>query len=147
MAKIDEIIKRLEKLKRLKIKAGILKVATYPDTGMSVAQVAIWQEFGTSTIPPRPFMLNTVREKRKFWLDGFGKLMQAYLEGRITLDVIGDKMGVAMKTGILETIDSNVPPPNSRKTLARKIKRGTANPTTLVDSGTLRDSISYEYET
>ena len=50
MAKIDDLIKRIKALDGYQIKAGILKGATYPDTGQSVAQVAIWQEYGVPSL-------------------------------------------------------------------------------------------------
>ena len=57
------------------LRGGILEGATYsgePGTGekagQSVATVAFWQEYGTRTnTPPRPFMRNTVAEKKERW--------------------------------------------------------------------------------
>ena len=62
-----------------------------------------------------------------------------------------------MQAGILETIDSNMPPPNNSSTYKRKLERkkdknGVMPPqaykgiTTLVDSNVMLESISYEVE-
>lgn len=141
---IKEIISRVKRLKNLKVKAGVLG-ATYVDTGQSVADVAMWNEYGTSTSPARPFLRTTLVNNSDEWADGFRKMSLAFIQGKGDLETIADKMGVAMQTGILETIDSNMPPPNSVATVRQKVERG-MTPRTLIDSGVMRDSISYDYD-
>jgi len=152
---INDIVSRIKKLKGLKVRAGVLG-ATYVD-GKSVAEVAMYNEYGTSTSPARPFLRTTLVNKADEWAEGLRKMGVAYLEGRADLETVADKMGVAMQTGILETIDSNMPPPNAESTYKRKlarlkdsngesIKGGADTIRTLVDSGVMRDSISYDYD-
>ncbi|QEO17850.1 HK97-gp10 family putative phage morphogenesis protein [Acetobacter vaccinii] len=57
------------------LRSGFLEDATYPD-GTPVAQVAFWDEFGTKTAPPRPFMRNAIAHNKGEW----GKLMEAALK-------------------------------------------------------------------
>lgn len=152
---IKEVISRVKKLGNLKVRAGVLG-ATYTD-GKSVAEIARYNEYGTSTSPARPFLRTTLVNKADEWAEGLRKMGVAYIEGRADLETVADKMGVAMQTGILETIDSNMPPPNAESTYQRKLARltdGKGNPIeggsgtirTLVDSGVMRDSISYDYD-
>lgn len=55
---------------------GVFEDATYPD-GTSVAQVAAWNEFGTPTAPPRPFMRTTINEHQDEWGADLGKILHA----------------------------------------------------------------------
>jgi hypothetical protein len=44
------------------LRVGFLENAKYPD-GTPVAAVAAWQNYGTGSIPPRPFFSNMVAQK------------------------------------------------------------------------------------
>lgn len=73
------------------VKAGILENATYPAdmltdaktgkqypdprAGMHVATIAAALEYGTSKIPARPFMQNTVANHSKEWVDALVTLL------------------------------------------------------------------------
>ena len=56
----------LKELDGKQARAGWFENAKY-ENGVSVAQVAMWQEFGTGKIPPRPFMRVAVAENTKKW--------------------------------------------------------------------------------
>lgn len=49
------------------VNVGFLAGATYPETGQSVAQVAFWDEFGTTTSPPRPFFRPMIARESSGW--------------------------------------------------------------------------------
>ena len=49
------------------LKVGFLEGAAYPDTGISIALVAASNNYGTKTIPARPFFTNMVKEKSPGW--------------------------------------------------------------------------------
>ena len=52
-----------------KVRVGIIEQANYEGSdGESVAQVAFWNEYGTATIPPRPFFRNTIAQHKDEWL-------------------------------------------------------------------------------
>lgn len=158
---IEDVIKRIRDAKRIRIKAGVLGGAKYLD-GKSVADVAAYQEYGTSTIPARPFLRTTLANNSDDWAAGMGKMLGQYLAGKRDLDDVCNRMGAAMQDGILETIDSDMPPPNSEATRKRKLERlydpegegtreqqiaaGAHTITTLKDSGLMRDSVSYDYD-
>ncbi|QLB23324.1 HK97-gp10 family putative phage morphogenesis protein [Phocoenobacter skyensis] len=60
MNKLKQIERQMRNLSKVKIKVGILPESGEYSSGISVAQVAIFNEFGTSKAPPRPFMRQTL---------------------------------------------------------------------------------------
>lgn len=180
---IENVIAKIRSIHGAKVKAGVLKTATHYDDGKSVAQVATWNEYGTAIpvtdkmrgwfrhqgvnlkksttriiIPPRPFMRNTVRDRQAEWLERASvNLRECLVSERPVQDALNN-VGELMKANITETIDSNMPPPNSGFTLApkearvvdkhgRPIKGKSGTKQTLIDSGMLVKAISYEVET
>ncbi|GAN86346.1 HK97-gp10 family putative phage morphogenesis protein [Komagataeibacter intermedius] len=60
------------------VRVGYLEGAKYDDEKHTpVAQVAAWDEFGTPTAPPRPFMRDTIAKHSDQWGDGLGKALKA----------------------------------------------------------------------
>ena len=110
MAKIDDLIKRIKALDGYQIKAGILKGATYPDTGQSVAQVAFWQEYGVPSrgIPPRSFIRSTEAAKLPEW---------RALRGDITKENLTTIVGGQMAADIKAAIKAGIDPPLSPVTV------------------------------
>lgn len=119
MAKIDDLIKRIKALDGYQIKAGILKGATYPDTGQSVAQVAIWQEYGVPSrgIPPRSFVRSTEAAKLPEWRALRDKYLAFYLRGDITKENLTTIVGGQMAADIKAAIKAGIDPPLSPVTV------------------------------
>ena len=90
-------------------------------------------------IPPRPFLRNTIKDNEKKWAKFVSNNFDADQDGGMTLKMIAGQLGEIMKKDIVESIDSNTPPPNSQFTIAHKGSSGT-----LRDTGYLRDSIKGE---
>ncbi|WP_010508406.1 hypothetical protein [Komagataeibacter europaeus] len=90
----DKMKAALEKLSQkvrsgATLQAGYLEGATYPD-GTPVAQVAAWDEFGTKTAAPRPFMRNTVAAHSGQWGAALGAaLKQTDYDAKKSLNVVG----------------------------------------------------------
>lgn len=98
------------------VKAGVLAGATYPAdmikdartgksypdprAGMPVASIAAALEYGHGQNHPRPFMQQTVAQRRKEWTEGVVKLAQA---GHSPQQVVG-VIGQVMKEDIMKTI-------------------------------------------
>lgn len=117
------------------LRVGVLEASTYPD-GTSVATAAFYNEFGTSNIPPRPFMRNTIAEKSPTWGDALAQCYKAADgDGAAALALMGE----GIKGQIVETITKFDAPPNAPSTVAQK---GFNKP--LVDTGQLIRSIDYE---
>lgn len=119
MANIDDLIKKARALDGFTIKAGILKGATYPDTGQSVVQVAYWQEYGVPSrgIPPRPFIKSTEAAKLPEWRVLRDKHLARYIKGEITLENVRTIVGGQMAADIKATIKEGVEPPLSPVTV------------------------------
>jgi len=98
------------------VKAGVLAGATYPaDTirdartgreypdpraGMPVASIAAALEYGVGQNHPRPFMQQTVAQRRKEWTEGVVKLVES---GQSPAQAVG-VIGQVMKEDIMKTI-------------------------------------------
>lgn len=120
-----------------KVRVGIIEQANYEGSdGESVAQVAFWNEYGTATIPPRPFFRNTIAEHKDEWPKQAAEMLEANGGGvRQTLELMGE----GVKGQIVETIQAFREPPNATATVKKK---GFDKP--LIDTGTLWRSIDYE---
>lgn len=136
-----EIKKVLKKLKGVIIKAGVQVDAGYnKSSGKPVAVVdyAIANEFGTDTIPARPFIGSTFDEQQDKWKGKVYDSFIAILEDPKSIRPNLDKIGFMMAGDIIEKIDTNIPPPNSKETIRRK-----KSSKTLIDTGKLKGSIKH----
>ena len=116
------------------VRVGVLEDATYPD-GTSVAQVAFWNEYGTSKSPPRPFFRAVVSSQKKNWVLSVKNLMAMHNDPQKVMGLIGEHM----KGQIVHSILSWTSPPNAPYTVKMK---GFNKP--LVWTGQLSRSINYE---
>ncbi len=115
---------------------------SYPD-GTPVAEVAIYNEFGTENAPERSFMRSTMKEtqqRRKEWTR---QALQKVIQGKIGETKALEMIGMRMQVAVQNKIKSNVPPPNAPSTRASKDRRGVAQ-RTLIDSGLMLRSITYK---
>ena len=121
------------------IKAGVLKGAgSYK--GVSIAQVAKWNEYGTDNgrIPSRPFIAIATDESRGWQSEVKTEIgsITSSADANRALKTIGKKM----KEDIKKIIgDRSKLRPNAPSTIARK---GFDAP--LLDTGKLEESINYE---
>lgn len=137
---LDKIIKQFKSLKKKQVQAGILKDAGTGEDGVYIADYACHNEYGTSTIPARPFMSTTFDEKHEEWNKSLNNIVQDVLDGKdIDVDKSMSLVGVRMVDAIKEKITSNVPPPLAPSTIARK-----KSSKTLIDSGNMLSSINFE---
>lgn len=128
------------------VEAGIIGGATDED-GVSVAEYAAYNEYGTSRIPKRPFLRTTMDKNR----DKYKRLLQGALKG-LASSGASEPVGMAltavgreMETDVIEQIKSNMPPPNAPETRARKEARpGGGYAGTLFDTGTMLGSVSFQ---
>ncbi|MCH5201910.1 MAG: hypothetical protein J1F17_01760 [Oscillospiraceae bacterium] len=165
---IEELCDKLKKdLKSVKgARAGIIKDMSYPDEeielpngktikkkGAKVRDVALWNEYGTESIPPRPFLRKTLK-KQENWVKFVKENFDSNQDGTMTLNRIAREVGLIMQTDIKDSIDSNIQPANSPITINGgwmtkngkrfyvKGKKGSTK--TLTDTRTLFNSVHYE---
>jgi len=110
---------------------------------LSVIAVAVFNEFGTETIPERPFIRTTARKKRKevqqFEKQLIGMVLRS--KGSFGMKRVLNGIGLKFQTLIQKGFREEAWKPNSPKTVSRK---GSSQP--LIDTGQLRQSISYKVE-
>lgn len=139
MKGITNLAKRLQNLARTEVKVGVFDNAKYPD-GVSVAQVAAYNEYGTRFHPERPFMAETFADSG----------VRAKIVAIIKQAVISAMKGKGASRRILETLGryaadqvkmtiQSYPGSNSPSTIARK---GFDRP--LYESGLMLESMTFK---
>lgn len=136
----------------------------------TLVEYATYNEFGTATIPERSFLRSTVFEKQ----NDLKKLSEFFLKKFTKKEYqVGDALkyiGLFLETAIKKKIGSNLPPPNAVSTMLHKLRKGLTKkggqdkmdayknnfghldalpkssgmPKTLIDTGRLRQSISFQ---
>lgn len=94
----------------------------------------------TINIPARPFMRQTLKEKKKAWAESLARALKEGVSAEDALNIVGRQMEDDIRAKIL----SNMAPANAPSTVARKNKEEAGRVGTLVDTGALAQSISYE---
>lgn len=118
------------------LKVGFFASAKYPN-GEAVSDVAAYNEFGTSKIPPRPFMRNAKSENDAKWVESLAK----NIEASKSADLAFGRLGELVRNDIITSINKTTTPPNSAQTIERK---KSSHP--LIDTGFLKSSVTYEID-
>lgn len=144
---LRKIKKRFEKCDAV-VEVGVFPGSTNQETGMSVVEYAIYNEFGTSgthETPARAFMRYTFDSRRAEWYRLLHKLMQSnQYDARAALMLVAE---VAVKDiqQTISTAGDGSFEPNSPETVARKAAKGKRYPDQpLIDTGSLQEAIRYE---
>lgn len=141
----DQIKKNLLKSNTQELQIGFFPEAKYgPDNdNLQVAQIAQFNEEGTETNPPRPFMrVGFLAPIRKGIYDSyFAESIERIAEGKSSFIQEYVKLGPMFVNDLKEVIEKWDTPPNSPRTIERK---GFDNP--LIDSGLMHDSVDFKVE-
>lgn len=148
---LKNIKKLLKELNKATLKVGVLSDAgTNPETGEYIADYARANEYGAITkdgvvIPKRSYIASTADEQKENWSESMSKAFDAIIkdEGK-NLDYHLSRVGEQIRNDIVLKISSNIAPENAYSTVMRKTKGKGGKTTTLIDTGTLRQSIKYE---
>ena len=108
-AKLEKVLYTMAaKLKSAKVvKVGFLEGAAYP-SGIPVAAVAAFQDFGTRRIPPRPFFRNMISTKSPGWPKAIATTLKSTgYDAKKTLELVGEGVVGQLKQSI---VDTNSPP-------------------------------------
>lgn len=145
-ATVTDTDKGLRKLfKRLagtrgKVAIGVLgNVAGKAHGATTLYDVAAANEFGTSRIPARSFLRDTLDLNEAKVRAFCSKQAALVLKGTITNEIALEKVGLFVQGLIQSRIAAGIAPANEPATIKAK---GSSKP--LIDSGQLRGSISYE---
>ena len=111
--------------------------------GTSIVDYAMYNEFGTSRIPARPFMAET-HSKYAAETEKFTKyLVGQMIDGKMTDDHLLKTIGEKYQSRVQETIRDakSWAAPNAESTVKQK---GSSSP--LIDTGRMIGSVRYEVE-
>ena len=122
------------------VKVGILENATNVHTGAGIAEYAYWNEFGTKNIPARPFFRNAISDNSDTWAKSIkNQLKSMGITDKNVVEKALKRTGQLMRSDIQQSISKGGFKPLKQATIKRK---GKATP--LVDTGDMRNAISYE---
>lgn len=136
----QEIKAQFPKIDKAVVKTGIQSDAG-ENEGVSIAEYAAFNEFGTRIIPERPFMRKTFDDNLANYNKLIERLFKGMLGGKLDAKMAFKILGQQTEDDMKNTILTGNFTPNSAYTIAKK---GSSRP--LIDTGTMRNSIRYEVE-
>lgn len=128
---------------KLSLVAGVLKGSTNGEEGSKtpVAQYAYYNEYGTQTMPARPFMRTAVKAYGDEWIEAIAGYMQAGCSPKEALQNCKN----LVRGDIINSIRNGSYKSLAPSTVRQKKRKGTAEPSTpLIDTGALIRSINSE---
>lgn len=128
--------RELQKLAELEVQVGFQGDEAYED-GTSLAEVAAYNEFGTSDMPERPFMRQSF-ENHEAELQAACDLVNQTLASGGTTEAALNKLGVTVRGLVQEEIVGGGFAPNAESTIRKK---GSEQP--LIDTGFMRQSVDF----
>lgn len=131
--KMEKVLAQIQKRagKGSFVKVGYLEGSVYP-TGISVAQVAFWDEFGTKISPPRPTFRPMIANGTPRWGKELGTVLKTKgYDATASLDVMGLRMAEELTESVVNT---QVAPLSEVTLVLRKMKdEGAVLPLTFAD--------------
>jgi hypothetical protein len=109
------------------------------DDGVALVDVATWNEFGTETIPARPWLRTALDTNRKRWTKAASKAVKEVIDGG-TGEAGLRLLGVVMVGDAKESLLDGAWTPNAPATIEKKTIGGKRGDQPLVDTGRLVQS-------
>jgi hypothetical protein len=135
-AKMEAYLAKIADRMTGELAVGFLEGATYPDdAGTPVAQVAFWNEYGTSRSPARPFFRTMIAKEADGWVEVLARAAKHY---QYDSQKVMGAMGEVIKGQLQQSITGWSAPPNAPYTVSKK---GFNKP--LIDTGHMLNSIDY----
>ena len=125
----EKFFRQIDELQDKEVFVGFQAGKVADDRGVDMAQIAMWNELGTSTAPSRPFLRKSVDENAQQL-----KSITAGGTAEQSLKQIG-VFGVGL---VQEKIESGSYEPNAPSTIRRK-----KSDKPLIDTGKMRQSVKY----
>lgn len=122
----------------------------YPESNVTVGQVAAWMEFGTATAPSRSFLRTPVDQADGLINKLRDRMLEAIITEQISIAQALETLGFFVSNRMKNAIYRGISPPLAEATVENKrrdrpIKGVSPTPTTpLMDTGLLVSKISYE---
>lgn len=122
-----------------RVRGGGRVEAGFPDSvPADVRQRATFNEFGTSTIPERPFMRTTVADKGQEWPRALAQDLKNVVDDKMTKRQALERQGERTVRDIKATIRGGGFEPNAPSTVKQK---GSSRP--LIETGEMVSSIDF----
>ena len=147
-SRVDELLQILDTLARAKIEIGIIGEERHSDkSDITVLAIARIHEFGATVtdkngrnmnIPQRPFIRGTVDNRQPDINEQVEKILVQILERDIPVMTGLEALGLMLEGITKDYLTDSKIPDLKAETIRRK---GSSNP--LIDTGKLRDSITY----
>lgn len=149
MSNLVDIMNELDYMALHMVEVGILGIdgdlkGDNPKT--TILEYAVYNEFGTKHIPPRPFMRNAIESNSQAISNYIEARVNDILKGQITGRKALMRIGEYIRGLIIQSIATatNWAEPLSPKTLKAKLKEGSNNDKTLIEDRFLIKSIRYQ---
>jgi len=130
--------KELEQLAKMEVQVGFQTDSGSYENGATLAEVAAYNELGTSSTPARPFMRKSFENHEKELQNACDQVNKTLAKGGTTQQAL-DELGAFVKGLVQEEIVSGDFAPNADSTIAKK---GSDKP--LIDTGFMRQSVNYQ---
>lgn len=132
-------VKSIRKMGDPEVTVGIHEAEGGAQNGSAtILDIAVWNEFGTSRIPPRSFIRAWFDENKSEVESMWKSAMRAVAKGKLSKQNALDQFGLYCVGQIQARMAAGVPPPNADSTVRRK---GSSTP--LIDTGQLRSSVTH----
>lgn len=138
----QKIYHNMKKLKNTEIVVGILGAEARLTDGKSdatLADIAVYNHFGTKHIPARPFLQNAVDQNQAEILKRLKGSLKLISEGQVSPETQLNRIGAYLVGLVQREITDLRTPPNAPATIRKK---KSDNP--LIDTGRLRQSVTFE---
>lgn len=147
---IEKIAKEMDYLATHRVEIGILAVDKNKkgkDSKVTILEYAIYNEYGTKHIPPRPFVQHAIDSNREAIKNLIRNAVQDVINGRATGRVALMQAGETIRGMVIQSLASagTWATPNKPSTLKQKMRNGQSNnDKTLIDSRFLIKSIRWQ---
>jgi phage gpG-like protein len=150
-SKFSELKARLDRMGGAVVKVGVLSGAGEAADGTPLVEIAAVHEFGNraGTIPQRSFIRATFKRTRAERQKMIARILKKITEGKLDetqgLGLLGQwAVGKVKQTIVKRLTEGDQPQELKPATIAaRKRKDGVTSTTPLLDTGLLKNSISY----
>ena len=150
-----EIKAQFPKIDKAVVKTGIQSNAG-ENEGVSIAEYAAFNEFGTRTIPERPFMRKTFDDNLANWNKLVERLFKGILGGKLDVKFAFETLGEQTQNDMQDTITKGGFAPNSDLTInggwmkspsgKSFYVKGKGSNRPLIDGGAMIGAITFEVE-
>ena len=156
MAKSNQVIERdlgwkriqreIQAAKSASVRVGVLADAGTSDDGVDLVDIAVFNEFGTSRAPARPFIRGAFDEKQRDLTRLKARLWNQVLAGRLDTRRALGLLGQTHEDQIKVFMTELRTPANEASTIAAKTRAGRKGDNPLIDTGRLRASIRWTHD-